>query len=379
MNIKREIERNNTGWKAIAIALGLCGWRSRHRWRTPQPRLCEGQQVMRRKIIFLAFAWCLLGTEGVALADCPAGVHNTLTVGNIAIAGLNGCMIVDGGTALSSLAPLASPTFTGTVTMPGSGTFGSSLNTLHQQTLYGATSALTFGGLNAGLQFSNSAGNGAAMQEVAHIGFGYGSGATAVLTDGFLLSRGSQSAFGASASTDRYRMLYYGDTGSAYAQFAQSYVEITSVSGGTITGQYGFYTNIPSNSLVLTTMDYLGVETAGHVSGNGTAPTKAAGTGAGTSPTITLSGSDVAFRSRDHDRFDADRERRHRHGNFHVAYTAAHCVASPTNAAAAALTGTSQVYGSPSSANSTTWVLTAGSAALAATTTYDWTVSCSGP
>lgn len=51
--------------------------------------------------------------------------------------------IKDSGTALASLAPLASPTFTGTVTLPGSGTFTSSLATLAQPGLLTSSVAPT--------------------------------------------------------------------------------------------------------------------------------------------------------------------------------------------------------------------------------------------
>jgi len=65
------------------------------------------------------------------------------TANNIVTMSNTTTTVKDSGTALASLAPLASPTFTGTVTMPGAGTFTSSLNTLAQPTLFTTTTGPT--------------------------------------------------------------------------------------------------------------------------------------------------------------------------------------------------------------------------------------------
>lgn len=65
------------------------------------------------------------------------------TANNIVTMSNTTTTIKDSGTALASLAPLASPTFTGTVTLPGSGTFTSSLATLAQPGLLTSSVAPT--------------------------------------------------------------------------------------------------------------------------------------------------------------------------------------------------------------------------------------------
>lgn len=116
---------------------------------------------------------------------------------------------------------------------------------------------------------------------------------------------------------------------------------------------------------------------AKHFGGTGSAPTIAAGTGAGTSPTIALDANahDGAF-----DIILTTGSTPTASGviatvSFNAAYAnQVHC---PTpgveNAATAALSGTSAVISTPSNVN---YVLTAGSAGLAASTAYRWSVTC---
>lgn len=108
-----------------------------------------------------------------------------------------------------------------------------------------------------------------------------------------------------------------------------------------------------------------------HLIGKSSLPSNAAGTGAGTGPTVTIAGTDIG-------------------GTVTVltgssptasgiivtvtyaasAYpTGSYPVLYPANASAASLTGTSQIT---ASGTTTTFVITAGSAALAASTTYVW-------
>jgi hypothetical protein len=61
---------------------------------------------------------------------------------------------------------------------------------------------------------------------------------------------------------------------------------------------------------------------------------------------------------------------------FTVAYTNAHCTITAASAATASLSGTGMVF--PSTANTTAFTLTAGSAALTPNTTYVWNYACGG-
>lgn len=118
-----------------------------------------------------------------------------------------------------------------------------------------------------------------------------------------------------------------------------------------------------------------GVLQADHFVGNSTAPTTAAGTGAGTSPTIALTGN------------DADGQISVTTGTgtpaanaaivtatFHTAYgSAPRCVISPANSATDVLGAGLQVY--PTS-STTTVVLNSGTTGLAASTAYIWNYIC---
>lgn len=103
-------------------------------------------------------------TTGAVVVGLPATITSnenftgTFEIGGFAVS-LAGSLTTSGANALTltttgttnstlpsgthSLAPLDSPTFSGTVTMPGSGTFTSSLNTLAQPTAFTSTSTPT--------------------------------------------------------------------------------------------------------------------------------------------------------------------------------------------------------------------------------------------
>lgn len=112
------------------------------------------------------------------------------------------------------------------------------------------------------------------------------------------------------------------------------------------------------------------VDKAGHLYGGGTAPAVAAGAGAGTTPTVALTGSDMAGKisittgtlpTLSADVFTV---------TFNTAYASAPYVNfSPANAVTALLSGASMVY---VTAATTTFKFTAGTTPLTAATTYLW-------
>jgi hypothetical protein len=104
-----------------------------------------------------------------------------------------------------------------------------------------------------------------------------------------------------------------------------------------------------------------------------TTPTIAAGAGAGSSPTIAVAGSDSSFQ------ITLTTGSAPTGSNATIATVTfastmpntAHCVLTPANANAAALTGATQVFASTTTAALT---LTSGATALSATTAYVWNV-----
>lgn len=118
------------------------------------------------------------------------------------------------------------------------------------------------------------------------------------------------------------------------------------------------------------------IDKAGHVYGGGTAPSIAAGAGAGTTPTVALTGSDMAGKisittgtlpTLSADVFTV---------TFNTGYASAPYVNfSPANAVTALLSGASMVY---VTATTTTFKFTAGTTPLTATTTYLWNYSVIG-
>jgi hypothetical protein len=109
-----------------------------------------------------------------------------------------------------------------------------------------------------------------------------------------------------------------------------------------------------------------------HLTGNSVAPGIAAGTGAGTGPTVSvIRASDLAGTVSVLTGTTPTASAVVATITFNATYvTTPTVILTPANAAAAALTGTSQVFAVGASA--TTFTITAGSAALAATTTYLW-------
>jgi hypothetical protein len=123
------------------------------------------------------------------------------------------------------------------------------------------------------------------------------------------------------------------------------------------------------------------IEAVHFVGNNYPAPTIAAGAGAGTSPTIGFS---IGYQS------DTSGWISLTTGSSPtasavvatitfgtaVSYPGAKCMLAPANAAANALTGAGKVYIPVSSGSTTTFTIESGSTALAASTLYDWTYTC---
>ena len=118
---------------------------------------------------------------------------------------------------------------------------------------------------------------------------------------------------------------------------------------------------------------FSGPVTVTHMQGNlSTAPTIAAGTGAGTSPTVTVTGNDIASQVSVTTGTTPTASGVVATITYNTAFASAtKPTFSPANAAAAALNSTTQVY---ITGGTTTYVITAGSAALSASTTYLWNV-----
>lgn len=117
------------------------------------------------------------------------------------------------------------------------------------------------------------------------------------------------------------------------------------------------------------------VTASGHVVGNATASSIAGGTGAGTSPTVSVSGNDqagvITVTTGTTPSGSAATV-----ATITLGATAPNApksiLLSPANANAAALSGTTQVWADTPTATTTAWTIKSGSAALAASTTYLW-------
>ena len=113
----------------------------------------------------------------------------------------------------------------------------------------------------------------------------------------------------------------------------------------------------------------IGALTVRKIIGGSSAPTLAAGTGAGTSPTVAIVGTDMAGRITITTGTSPTAAATVVTVTFNIEYGAAPYVSlTPANANAAALALASRPY--PSASTTTTFVITAGTAALAASTQY---------
>ena len=111
-----------------------------------------------------------------------------------------------------------------------------------------------------------------------------------------------------------------------------------------------------------------------HIVGNSTAPSITAGASAGTSPTVSVTGTDLAFSITITTGTSPTASGVIATVTFNTAYgSAPKKHVTPTNVAAASLSGASMVY--PTS-TTTTFVLNANTTALAASTTYTFDVIC---
>lgn len=108
-----------------------------------------------------------------------------------------------------------------------------------------------------------------------------------------------------------------------------------------------------------------------HIQGTGTAPTIAAGVGAGSSPTVSITGSDTAGAvSVTTGTLPTGTNAVVATITFNTAYgTAPYIVLQPANAITATLSGVSMVF---VTSTTTTFVITSGTTALTAATTYKW-------
>jgi len=139
---------------------------------------------------------------------------------------------------------------------------------------------------------------------------------------------------------------------------ASSTIEATTGASGSITTAGGIYA---AKSVI-----------ALHHGGTGTAPTIAAGTGAGTSPTVSVTGHDAAFTISVTTGTLPTLSATIATVTFNTAYAnAPHFSFTPSNSNSSTLNGVNMV--TPSS-TTTTFVLTAGATALTAATTYTWEV-----
>lgn len=128
-----------------------------------------------------------------------------------------------------------------------------------------------------------------------------------------------------------------------------------------------------TGDLVLSGANANGSVLAARVVSVGSTPSNTPGTGAGTGPTVTVTGDDMAGALSVLTGTGPSASATVVTITFNAPYTAAPagvCLQS-SNTAAAALTGNAQVF--VSSLTQNTWVLTVGSTNLAATTTYTWT------
>jgi len=123
-------------------------------------------------------------------------------------------------------------------------------------------------------------------------------------------------------------------------------------------------------------LDNSGLLSVTHLSSITSAPTIAAGTGAGTSPTVTVTGSDLGHQVNVTTGTSPTATATVATITFNVAYGSAPkaVVLTPANSVTAALNGTAQVYVDASSTTTTVYVIKVGSGGLAASTAYQWMV-----
>ena len=141
-------------------------------------------------------------------------------------------------------------------------------------------------------------------------------------------------------------------------------------SSGTANSAFAGNTRFGSTATPVNTIDVAGTTGTYHIAGTSTAPTIAAGAGAGTSPTVSITGTDLGFRVTVTTGTLPTASAVVATVTFNTAYiTAPFVVFSPSNASAALLSGVSMVY-----RNSTTgtFTLNAGTTGLTAATTYIW-------
>jgi hypothetical protein len=208
--------------------------------------------------------------------------------------------------------------------------------------------------------------------------FSSASGAGGLLSQ---FARGSKAAPSDVSLSDRLGfMLAGGYAGGAFRNVAGFTCLVAAA--GTVSS-----TSLPTRVQFLTTPDgsvsrreAFGVEANGdvtvlaHLCASGSAPTSAAGTGAGTGPTITVTGNDVAGK------ITVLTGTAPAAANAIVSTltatktwtTAPIVVLTPGNAAAAALAGATAPFVDAASTTTTVFVLKAGATALAAATTYVW-------
>jgi len=138
----------------------------------------------------------------------------------------------------------------------------------------------------------------------------------------------------------------------------------------TSTNNSGSYTDIMSldNSSNLALLNTISVK---HIIGSSSAPTIAAGTGAGTSPTVSISGNDLIHKVTITTGTSPTASATVATITFNVAYgVAPKIILTPVNSAAAALNGTAQIYVDDASTTTTVYVIKVGSGGLTASTTY---------
>lgn len=149
--------------------------------------------------------------------------------------------------------------------------------------------------------------------------------------------------------------------------------DLSSVGGSTVnhyllwrSGNMGLGDNTPGEKLSVA-----GNIKTRHLIGQSTAPSIAAGSGAGTGPTVSLSNStDIAGLINVTTGSSPSTAATVVTITFNAAYgTAPNVIITPAGANAAALSGTTQVY---TTSTTTTFVITSGSAALTASTDYKW-------
>jgi hypothetical protein len=161
-------------------------------------------------------------------------------------------------------------------------------------------------------------------------------------------------------------------TGSA-SQQAQFYSILEPVSGtNPITYNYLWRHNINSGGDAdVMKLNSNGTLYPSHLGSLTSAPTIAAGTGAGTSPTVSIAGNDIAQKVTITTGSSPTASATVATITFNVAYTTApRVILTPANANAAGLSGASQVYVDDSSIGTTSYVISVGSGGLTASTTY---------